>query len=256
MITPIPATTITAAIKTTTQSSEAPRRVGRGAVLAVGLGAVAVAALLLAQGVPRLIAAAYTAPYDQTLRDLGEARRPRQITAAELSMAAESRREALGWFDSAQTRSEFAAARMMQASLDNYEGTRGKILLDQSIQAHSDALARRPADAHAWTRLARLILVRDGLTPGLVPYLRMAIRTAPSDPRLVLARLDLAFLAWPMMDNTTREMIAEQIRIAARINTKSLAKLAKERFALEIARDALKDDIGAQRRFDAYYRHL
>lgn len=246
-----------AAIKTTTQNSEAPRRpVGRKTVLAVGFGAVAIAGLLLVQGVPRLIAASYTAPFDQTLRDLGEARRPRQITAGELSRAAESRREALGWFDSARTRSEFAAARMMQASLDNYEGTRGKILLDQSIQAHSDALARRPADSYAWTRLARLLLVRDGLTPGIVPYLRMAIRTAPSDPRLVLARLDLAFLAWPMMDNTTRAMLAEQIRVAARIDTKSLAKLVKERFALGIARAALADDIGLRRRFDAYYRHL
>jgi hypothetical protein len=253
---PIPATTITAAIKTTTPSSEAPRRVDRKAVLAVGLGAIAVAGLLLVQGVPRLIAAAYTAPYDQTLRDLGEARRPREISPGELSKAAESRREALGWFDSAQTRSEFAAARMMQASLDDYEGERGRILMNQSIQAHSDALARRPADSHAWTRLARLLLVRDGLTPGIVPYLRMAIRTAPTDPRLVLARLDLAFLAWPMMDNTTRALFAEQIRIAARINTKALAKLVKERFALEIARDALEEDIGMQRRFDAYYRHL
>ena len=98
--------------------------------------------------------------------------------------------------------------------------------------------------------------MRDGLTPGLVPYLRMAIRTAPEDPRLVFAQLDLAFLAWPMMDNTTQDMVREQIRTAARFNTKQLAKLVKERFVLPIARDALKDEIGMQRRFDAYYRHL
>ncbi|MBT5415400.1 MAG: hypothetical protein HOH66_01565 [Rhodospirillaceae bacterium] len=229
---------------------------GRKAALATGLGAAAVALVLLGQGVPRLIAAAYTAPYDQTLRDLGDARHPRDISPGELSEAAESRRQALAWHDSARTRTEFGAARMMQASRDDYEGTRGRILLDQSIEAHRDALARRPADSHTWTRLARLLLVRDGLTPGIVPYLRMAIRTAPSDPRLIFARLDLAFMAWPMMDNTTRALIAEQIRIAARTKTKAFARLVKERFALEIAREALKDDIGLQRRFDAYYSHL
>lgn len=224
--------------------------------MVTGLGAGAVAMLLLAQGVPRLIAASYTAPFDQTVRDLGESRRPRDISAGELSKAAESRREALGWYDSAQTRSEFGAARMVQASRENFEGSRGRILLDHSIQAHRDALARRPADSHAWARLARLLLIRDGLSPGIVPYLRMAIRTAPADPRLVFARLDLAFMAWPMMDNTTQDLIRQQIRIAAQINIKQLARVVKERFALEIARDAFKDDIGLQRRFDAYYRHI
>jgi hypothetical protein len=97
-------------------------------------------------------------------------------------------------------------------------------------------------------------MTRDGPTPGLAPYLRLAILTAPREPKLVLARLDMAFVAWHLMDNTTRALINEQIVIAAGFYSKRLARLAKERYALTIVSRALVSEPRLRRRFDAYYR--
>ena len=169
-------------------------------------------------------------------------------------MAAESRREALAWLTTGTAWAELGAAFLIQASREGFDSRRGQVLLERSIEAHSRSLALEPADSYVWTRLARTAMTRDGPTPGLAPYLRMAILTAPREPKLVLARLDLAFVAWHLMDNTTRALINEQIVIAAGFYAKRLARLTKERYALTIVSQALFSEPRLLRRFDAYYR--
>ena len=65
--------------------------------------------------VPRLASAIYTAPYDQTFRDLGEIRRPREIEAAELALTAQSRSEAIAWLATGTAWAELGAAFLVQA---------------------------------------------------------------------------------------------------------------------------------------------
>ena len=216
-------------------------------VLAAGLLTVWLA-------IPRLASAIHTASYDQTFRDLGEIRRPREIGSMELALAAESRREALSCLSTGAAWAELGAAYLIEAAREGYDGRRGQVLLERSIEAHRQALVLEPGDSYVWTRLAHTVLTRDGPTPGLALYLRMAILTAPREPKLVLARLDLAFVTWHLLDNSTRALLEEQIVIVAGFYAKRLARLTKERFALGIVRPALASAPRLLRRFDAYYR--
>ncbi len=68
--------------------------------------------------------------------------------------------------------------------------------------------------------------------------------------------LDIAFVSWHLLDNTTRALFEEQIAIAVRFYAKRLARLTKERYALTIVSRALLGEPGLLRRFDAYYRQI
>lgn len=223
-----------------------------------GLGLVLVSAaagvLLLALAVPRFMAAAISAPYDQSLRDMAEAETAGAVSPAAVKAAAASRVRSLRWLDSPRAWTDLGALQLDQAEMAGFATARGRELADRSLDSHRRGLALDPAQPYAWLRLAHAEFVHNGVTPALNPTLQMSVRTAPYEPRLVLQRLDLAFTAWPMLDKTSRALMNEQIMIAARFYEKKLALLARRHQALDILAEALRDEEGLYRRVGFYYR--
>lgn len=211
-------------------------------------------ALLLALAVPRFMAAAISAPYDQTMRDMGDGTKVGAVSQDMLKAAALSRKRALRWQDNPRLWTDLGALQLEQAEAAGLTTVQGRELAVRSLDSHRRGLTLDPAQPYAWLRLAKAELVTTGMTPALNPSLQMSVRTAPREPQLVLDRLELAFTVWPMLDKTTRAMMHEQVVIAARFYEKKLALMARRHRALDIVADALRDEEGLYRRVGFYYR--
>jgi hypothetical protein len=233
-------------------------RSGRPVAMRKDLGLVLVSAtagaLLLALAVPRFMAAVISAPYDQTMRDMGDAAKAGTVSQDMLQAAASSRKRALRWQDNPRLWTDLGALQLEQAEAAGFTTAQGRELAARSLDSHRQGLALDPAQPYAWLRMAKAELVTAGMTPALNPPLQMSVRTAPREPQLVLDRLELAFTVWPMLDKTTRAMMNEQVVIAARFYEKKLALMARRHQALDIIADALHDEEGLYRRVGFYYR--
>jgi hypothetical protein len=69
--------------------------------------------------------------------------------------------------------------------------------------------------------------------------LRMAVLTAPYEPRLSLARLRLLFLAWPALGEPDRLLVLQQVRFIWKDNPQELVKLAVTMDKINVVRAAL-----------------
>lgn len=203
---------------------------------------------------PRLGAQVFSAPHDQVMRDLQAARPDSPVRSEAVIEALKARRAALAWHFDPRLATELGGFQLALSSAYGYESETGRFLLDAAIESHVEGLAGDPAQPFAWARLARAKFAREGMSPDLNGLLRMAVRTAPREPQLVLDRLDLAFAVWSALDNTTRKMMHEQIVIAARYYEKRLGQVAKRHYALPILADALKDDEALFVRVGFHYR--
>ena len=211
-------------------------------------------ALLLALAVPRFMAAAISAPYDQTMRDLADPAKVGTVSPEAIKAAVLSRKRAVRWQDSPRLWSELGALQLEQAEAAGLNTAQGRELAARSMDSHRQGLTLDPVQPYAWLRMAKAELVVNGLTPALNPPLQMSVRTAPREPQLVLDRLELAFTVWPMLDKTTRAMMEEQVVIAARFYEKKLALMARRHQALDIVAEALREEEGLYRRVGFYYR--
>lgn len=211
-------------------------------------------ALLLALAVPRFMAAAISAPYDQTMRDMNDLAKAGTVSPKAIKAAVLSRERAIRWQDSPRAWTDLGALQLEQAEAAGLATPQGRELAAHSLESHRKGLALDPAQPFAWMRMAKAELVTTGMTPALNPLLQMSIRTAPREPQLVLDRLELAFTVWPMLDKTTRAMMEEQVVIAARFYEKKLALMARRHLALDILAEALRNEEGLYRRVGFYYR--
>lgn len=233
-------------------------RSGQPVAMRKDLGLILVSAtagaLLLALAVPRFMAAAISAPYDQAMRDMNDAAKAGTVSSNAIKAAVLSRKRAIRWHDNPRAWTDLGALQLEQAEAAGLATPQGQELAAQSLESHRQGLALDPAQPFAWMRMAKAELVTSGMTPALNPLLQMSIRTAPREPQLVLDRLELAFTVWPMLDKTTRAMMEEQVVIAARFYEKKLALMARRHLALDILAEALRNEEGLYRRVGFYYR--
>ena len=81
----------------------------------------------------------------------------------------------------------------------------------------------------------------------------MAVLAAPMEARLVLLRVELGYMARHRLSTGVKELIADQVGVAARGAPRALAAMARRRYALRWVRDALQSDSVALRRFESAY---
>ncbi|MGF1639323.1 MAG: hypothetical protein ACFCUO_00075 [Rhodospirillales bacterium] len=108
-----------------------------------------------------------------------------------------------------------------------------------AIAALRRRLALAPADPYGWTRLAYAESRLDGWSPRALSALRLAILSAPYEPRLTAARLRLSFAAWPHMAPEDRQLVFRQIRFGFQDAPHDLAVLAVDLGVVDLVRAAL-----------------
>jgi hypothetical protein len=114
--------------------------------------------------------------------------------------------------------------------------------IEQAIASLKDGLALAPANPYAWTRLAYAAFQLDGWTPEALSALRLAFATAPYDPRLLLSRLRLSFIAWPHLQREDRELVLQQVRHGWRRDPDELTRIAFDFGQINLVRAALLRD--------------
>ncbi len=192
--------------------------------------------LLLALAVPRAIGDTLALPARPVIAAL---RAGQAVDARYLAIAADAQAAALDWLDDGPGFTALGLLRYHQARALDFEGAEARARLDEAIAAHRAGLARAPGQAHAWTRLAQLTLLRDGPTPALGPLLVRAVEAAPYDRRLAFRRIELAMIVWRKLDDRARAAIRQQIRFAATVSARRLDALAKRRYARALVIEAL-----------------
>lgn len=218
----------------------------RLAALVALIGALALGALAL----PRLIAALATLPSGPALE---AARAGERVAEPHLSGAIAAARRALRWDDAAQGHADLALLLWEQARRADLSSAEGRALAEASRAELDAAIARNPSHPVAWTRRTQIALVLDGIGPRLATDLAMALRTAPYDRVVLIPRLEIGLIAWPLLDADQRALVEDQIRMAAALDVGALAAVARRRFAVGVVRAALAADAAAGAAFERAY---
>ena len=221
-------------------------RSGRLSAL-VGLAA---ALALVMLGAPRLVAALVTLPSGPAIE---AARAGGRVAEPHLGVAVQATRQALTWDDGAQGHADLALLLWEQARRADLSAPAGRSLAEATRAELDRAIALNPSHPVAWTRRTQIALVLDGIGPRLAADLAMALRAAPYDRVVLIPRLEIALIAWPLLDAGQRALVEDQIRLAALVDVDALAAIARRRFAVGVARAALADDPGAALQFERAY---
>ena len=161
------------------------------------------------------------------------------VSRKQLEDLIRSREDALYWRESAATWSELGLAQLLLTLEAEFDDRKKRDLIIASISSLKKSLARAPADAFVWTRLAYAQLLLSGPSPEVATTLRMALQTAPYEPQLFLIRLELAFLGWPYLGPDDRDLVWQQVRWAWRHQPGKLVRLARSLDRIDVVRAAL-----------------
>lgn len=217
------------------------------------LAAVVLGAALVWSASPRLLSGLYLS----TAREAAAPPAPDAAKAFDALVRAErALRVAVAVHETGRDWVRLGGVRLALAEAAGFDTARGQALAARADAALVRGLALAPAQPYGWTHLLQARLRRDGITDESGPLLAMAIRTGPSEPALVLPRVDIGLLVWRRLDAAARDALAGQIRLAAHRHLADLAVLARRRHALAPVRAALAGTPDLRRRFDGAYLRL
>jgi hypothetical protein len=143
------------------------------------------------------------------------------------------------WLADGRLRTDLGLAYLLLAEKLPRTDPNANAYLQRAIDALATGLARAPANPYAWARLAYAEALAKGWTRLAVSSLRMALITAPYEPRLLWSRLRMSLLAWPEMSSEDQELIFQQIRYAWQADPSELARMAVELKQVNLVRAAL-----------------
>ena len=226
--------------------SALPKMHGHGAIAARGRAdmqrrivaiPIAIAAIvLLMLGVPRTVGVILSARADPVLRKLQD---HQPVQSDELMTLAGAQEAGRFWLADGRLRTDLGLAYLLLAEKLPRTDPNANAYLQRAIDALAAGLARAPANPYAWARLAYAEALSKGWSPLAVSSLRMALITAPYEPRLLWSRLRMSLLAWPEMSREDLQLIYQQIRHAWQADPAELARLSTELKQVDQVRAAL-----------------
>ncbi len=163
------------------------------------------------------------------------------------------RRDALR--DTPSTHADIAALALAQARSAGTTSPAGRASLDLAIRESRAAIAEAPSQPFVWTGLVYALVAR-GVGGELGPAWRMAVRTAPEDPALIVPRLAIGFAARARLGEDGPQLLADQVRVAARLAPRDLALMARRHFLLGTVREMLAATPALRDAFDRAYLSL
>lgn len=205
-------------------------------LLAIAAASLALGGVILILALPRIAAEVVALPGNRVEAAIDHGTIPMD---ADLAILVDSRRRALRWLDSERFAAELALGQLLLTRHDIGGGARNRSRRDEAEHSLRAALALAPADPYAWTRLAAMSLVEGEPASQVVKMVEMALRTAPVEPRLTFARLELCFAEWDYFPAGARPVLDEQLRIAWRQSPALTVRLARATSRTEVLEAAL-----------------
>ncbi|HYN38667.1 MAG TPA: hypothetical protein VES39_05400, partial [Rhodospirillales bacterium] len=194
------------------------------------------AVVLIALGLPRMISVLVSSDGEPVLRRLQE---QQPVPLEELRTLIDAQESAAFWVSNGRVLTDLGLGALLLSENLPRGDPAAATALQQAIVALEEGVARAPANPYAWSRLAYARALAEGWSPRAVAALRLALITAPYEPRLLWSRLRMAFLAWPEMTIDDREVVFQQVRWAWQANRTELARLAVESKQEDLVRAAL-----------------
>lgn len=191
---------------------------------------------LLAWGLPRTLSAFVMAPSAPVLRKLQNLE---AVDTEELETLVAAQQRGLFWSARGRTLTDLGLAQLLIAERLDGDLQQKRQQIEDAIASLKSGLALAPANPYAWTRLAYASFQLHGWKPEALSALRLAFATAPYDPRLLMSRLRLSFLAWPHLLREDRELVLQQIRYAWQHDPDELARIAADFDQINLVRAAL-----------------
>jgi hypothetical protein len=124
--------------------------------------------------------------------------------------------------------------------------------LNQAREVLPAALAREPANSHAWVNLAYTTWLMEGPGQNVIESLRMSIYTAPANTQILLWRLEMAGENRDFWDAGFRDLLSHQIVLAWRYAPKDFTKMAVAVHMDDLVREALSNDPAELARFESF----
>ena len=205
-----------------------------------------VAAALLYLGVPRAVEAVWMYSANRTLLDI---QAQKDISNEELEDLIEALNDTMFLVESGRKWTDLGLAQLLFSARTEDEPKAQELLFRARVSLRK-GLAQAPANGFAWTRLAYVETLISGPSEEVAGILQLAMLTAPFDPRLLLFRLELCFLAWPYFDENNQDLVFQQVRYAWHESPKQLVDLAARAERVELVRDALASTPGDLDRFE------
>jgi hypothetical protein len=211
-------------------------KIGVGSRVAIAVLSLSLGGVLLFLSIPRLVAEVVMLPGNRVLAAIQNGTVP---SDRGLEILAASRERAFSWSDAGSLRIDFALAQLLTTRKLLGGSPEDHRRVATAIQSLREGLARAPADPYAWTRLAYVSVSEAEPARRVVPLLEMAIRTAPVEPNLTSARLELCFIEWGDFPPSDQPLLAQQLRIAWHQSGDRLVRLAQETGRTEEVLNAL-----------------
>jgi hypothetical protein len=134
-------------------------------------------------------------------------------------------------------------AAQLALQMGELDEPRRKEVFEQGRSQTRLALAREPAAAHAWARLATYRMSAGGPSEAVVAALRMSIYAAPAMKSLVFWRIRMAGLCRAHWDPEFENLIRRQIVLGRRISAQKLAATVAGSHLEALSRQ-VSDEIG------------
>jgi hypothetical protein len=157
----------------------------------------------------------------------------------ELKTLAHTQERSQFWLDDGRLRTDLGLAYLLLAEKLPRADSNTSVYLQRAIDALKAGLARAPGNPYGWARLAYAEALSQSWSPLAVSSLRLALITAPYEPRLLWSRLRMTFLACHYMSSEDLEIVLRQVRAAWNTDRVELTRLAKELDQVSLVRIAL-----------------
>jgi hypothetical protein len=170
------------------------------------------------------------------------------VETADLETLVASQQRGMAWSARGRTLTDLGLAQLLIAERMDPNDAAWREETEKAIESLKSGLALAPANPYAWTRLAYGEFRLRGWSPVALSALRLAFITAPYDPRLLMSRLRLSFLAWPYINPEDEDLILQQIRYAWEHDPDELTRIAVGFNQANLVRAALlraPDDLSA-----------
>jgi O-antigen ligase len=203
---------------------------------AVAALSLALGALLLVLSAPRLASELRLLPGNRALEQI---ERNRTASETEIAAVIGSRERSLGVLDAPRSHFEIGVGLQRLTEREVGGGARYHALLDAAAQALRRGLARAPANSFAWTALARGALEEGAPQRTVMPLIELAMASAPAEPTLALARLELCLMEEPLPNAADVRLRDLQARLAWGQSPHRLVALARASGREALVRAAL-----------------
>ena len=223
------------------------KAVERPKIVRLAIAAVAIlfggASLYLS--VPIIVGDLLLVPGNATLRNIQE-RKP--VTSKDIEVLIASRGYALEWWDSERVWTDLGLAHLVSSAWVDKMHAQGELL--SASDALHRGLTRAPASPYAWTRLAYVHYLLDGISEEMIRALRMALITGPHERFISYVRFELGLLAWNKLRHSDRILVERQAARVWAFNRGRALEIARARGKTSLLRRALENSPKQLRAFE------